>query len=371
MIYLDHASTTPMSEKALQTYVDTARYFPGNSQSVHDSGTTSAGLLEQFREVMASSINGHKNGVIFTSGGTESNMLAVDTYLASSNSRHIVTSAVEHASMFNYLKKLERSGYRLTILPTNRNGHICLDALKSSLSKDTALVTIQYVNSELGTLQDIQAIGAICQEFGVPLHSDMVQAFGKIPIDVEVLGVDSLSISSHKFYGPKGIGICYISPTRKRVNAILGTTHEMGFRPGTVNLPAVAGMVAATLERLEMMGEEYERIVGLRRKLLDLLGDSVKEEGRGLPHILGLTLSQVEGQLAMLELSKKGIMVGTGSACHAGMEAPSRTLLAIGKSEMEAKTFIRVSFGKDSAVGEVEVVGEVLLGILGRSNGSV
>lgn len=364
MIYLDYAATAPMSEAALQTYMDTARHFVGNSQSVHDSGTTSSGLLAQCREVMAGCLNGHPTGVIFTSGGTEANMLAVDTFLATRSGREIITSEIEHASMYNYLKALEAKGYRLKTLPVSRNGHICLDSLRNTISTDTALVTIQYVNSEIGVLQDIKSIGAICKEFGVPFHSDMVQAFGKIPIDVEALGVDSLSISSHKFYGPKGMGVCYISPTLKRVAPLKGTTHEMGFRPGTVNLPAVAAMATAALERIPVMEVEYERIASLRSRFLEIV--DIKVLGEGLPHILGLSLGKVEGQLAMLELSRRGIMVATGSACHAGLEAPSRTLLAIGESEMEAKTFIRVSFGEGTTLEEVELVGDMLRGILER-----
>ena len=369
MIYLDHAATTPMSEKALKTYIDTARHVTGNSQSVHDSGATAARLLGMCRDLMAKSVNGHQHGVIFTSGGTESNMLAIDTLLASRKGRHVITSEIEHASIRNYLKKLEKCGYTVTYLPVDLNGIVSVEALKTSITDETALVTIQYINSEIGTIQPLKEISLILKERGIPFHTDAVQAFGKIPLDLEELGVDSFSASSHKLYGPKGMGLCYLNPTIKRITPLPGTTHEMGFRPGTVNLPAVAAFATAIQERLEVMDAEFERVLNLRLRLLEKLEGLVQEEGAThlvLPHILGLTIPSVEGQYAMLKLSRQGIMVAVGSACHVDLEEPSQTMTAIGKTAPEAKTFIRISFGKDTTMEEVEQVGDVLRRVISK-----
>jgi len=312
---------------------------------------------------LAKSMNGYSQGVIFTSGGTEANMLAIDSLLAAGKSRHVIASQVEHASIRNYLRKLETCGYRVTFLPVDLNGVVSVEALRASICQDTALVTIQLVNSEIGTIQPIKEISEILKPKNIPFHIDAVQAFGKMPIDLQRLGVDALSVSSHKLYGPKGVGICYLNPAIKRISPLEGTTHEMGFRPGTVNLPGIAAFAAAVEERLEVMEEELERVKKLRRRLLEKLEGLVWAEGSSnlaLPHILGLTLPNMEGQLAMLKLSRQGIMVATGSACHVNLEEPSQTLTAIGKSAAEAKKFIRISFGKDTALEEVERVGDIL-----------
>ena len=369
MIYLDHAATTPLSETALKVYQETATHFFGNTQSPHRSGVKAATLLEQCRKTFADFLQGEPDGVVFTSGGTEANQLAIETLLKSSKKkgRHIISTVIEHASILNYLQKLKQEGYEITLLPVDNNGLISFADLKAVLTENTVLVTIQFVNSEIGSIQNIQKIGEFLKQHPVLFHSDCVQAFGKIPIDIKACHLDGVSISGHKLYGPIGTGVCYLNPFLNRRPLISGGTHEMGLRPGTVNLPAIAAFTAASAELLQIQETELQRVSLLKGNFLTKLDSRITVLGSNantLPHILGLMLPNIEGQYAMLSCSRQGIMLATGSACSIGRQAPSHVIKALGKSNAIAKTFIRLSFGKHTTEEALERVAFVLNGLI-------
>jgi len=353
MIYLDYAATTQMSEEALQTYIETSRYVFGNSQSLHPLGLTASSLLDTCRQKLASSLNGEKEGIIFTSGATEANALAIKTLLTSCKKvgNHLISTSIEHASVKNYLNYLATKGYEITFLPVDSNGKISLSQLNKAIKPHTILATIQCTNSEVGTIQPLKEIGALLRRKGILFHSDCAQGYGKIPIDIKELQIDSLSISSHKIYGPKGVGLCYINPKINRIPTIKGTTHEFGLRGGTIDLPAVAAFTTASEQRIKVMEKEYDCLLKLKTYFTTELGSFAQVIGdvnQTLPHIIGITISNIEGQYTLLACSRQNIMIGTGSACKVEFQEPSPVLMAIGKSSEEAKTFVRLSLGKDT-----------------------
>lgn len=375
MIYLDYAATTPISEHALHVFMQASRDFYGNASSLHDIGSHAKDLLEVSREKLASLLHGDKHGIFFTSGGSESNILAIRSLIDAhrQKGKHLITTKLEHSSILHLFEKLEEEGYEVTYIPVNQYGHVDLDALKREIKETTILAAIQHANSEIGTIQPIQEIAQILHERDVLFHCDAVQTFGKLPIDLETFGVDSLSISSHKFYGPKGVGAAYINPKRKWNPQIPGTTHEHGFRPGTVNVPGIAAMVTAAEDSCAQMKEETKRLESLRTEFIERLtalpSAQVMIEGspdRHLANILGLRIMGMEGQYMMLECNRYGIAISTGSACSIGMQAPSQTMKALGRTDEEAISFIRLSFGKKTTRDDMMRTAEIFQDITNR-----
>jgi cysteine desulfurase len=372
MIYLDYSATTPISDQALHTYSEVAKNYFGNPSSLHDVGSMAEQILNTCRDELAKCFNGEGRGVYFTSGGSESNDLAIRSLVKAHNhrGRHLITSQVEHSSILNTFRALEEEGYRVTYLPVNGYGEVLLDELEKAITPETILVSITHANSEIGTIQSIEDIGQLLDPKGILFHSDCVQTFGKVPLDVKKAKLDSISISGHKIYGPKGVGACYIAPEVRWQGTIPHTTHEKGFRPGTVNVPGIAGFVTAAQEIYANMNEESERC----RKLTDQLFSAIKEQGGNiileghpihrLPHHLGLRLPGMEGQYAMLEFNRYGIAVSTGSACRVGQQAPSQTMLAIGRSEQEARELIRITVGRYTSEKDIETTIEVFEKVL-------
>ncbi len=362
MIYLDYAATTPMSEKALDVYSQVATKYYGNSSSLHDIGSTAQTILEESRKTIARFLNGEEKGVYFTSGGSESNYYAIHSLLKGNNKKgkHIISTKLEHSSIANTLEDLQNDGYDITFIPVNAGGRVELKALSEAIRPDTVLASIHHGNSEIGTIQDLVSIGEVLKKHNILFHSDCVQTFGKIEIDIKKANLDSISISSHKIYGPKGVGACYINPARTWKPVIPGTTHENGFRAGTVNVPGIAAFITAAEEIFPIMNSEQERFKGLRKKLVEgIQGDTWKISEVGplnnrLEHIIGLTVDGIEGQYIMLECNRYGVAISTGSACSVGMQKPSKTLVAIGKSKEEAKQFIRLSLGKLTTDADIE-----------------
>ncbi len=235
-----------MSKEAIETYAKAAEQYFGNEQSLHDIGGTSSSLLQVCRKSFAQMIHGKEQGVFFTSGGSESNYLAIHSLLKAREGKHIITTPIEHASIRNYFQSLKQQGYTITEIPVDSYGMIDMYALENSITENTVLASIQHGNSEIGTVQPIAEIGKLLKKHHVIFHTDCVQTFGKLPIDVTEMQIDSLSVSAHKIYGPKGVGACYINPQIRWEPLFKGTTHEKGFRPGTVNVPGVGAFLTAS-----------------------------------------------------------------------------------------------------------------------------
>lgn len=375
MIYLDYAATTPMSEVALDVFIQASKNFYGNASSLHDIGSTAANLLEASRRQLAKRLNCEQNGIYFTSGGSESSILAISSLIEAHKVKgnHLITTKCEHASIYHLFQKLGKNGFEVTYLPVDEYGMVSLDVLKQAIKKTTILASIQHANSEIGTVQPIKKIGEILHKKKVIFHCDAVQSFGKLPIDVKEMNIDSLSLSGHKIYGPKGVGAVYINPKLKWHPQLPGTTHESGFRPGTVNVPGIASFVTAADDICENMEKEGKRLSALREELINYLTASpaakIVVEGSSvsrLPNILGLRIVGMEGQYVMLECNRYGLAISTGSACSVGMQAPSRTMKAIGRTDEEAMSFIRLSLGKNTTRDDIIRTAEIFEEITNR-----
>ncbi|MED4853244.1 IscS subfamily cysteine desulfurase [Caldifermentibacillus hisashii] len=375
MIYLDYAATTPMSENALDVFIQASKNFYGNASSLHDIGSTAANLLEASRRQLAKRLNCEQNGIYFTSGGSESSILAISSLIEAHKVKgnHLITTKCEHASIYHLFQKLGKNGFEVTYLPVDEYGMVSLDVLKQAIKKTTILASIQHANSEIGTVQPIKEIGEILHEKKVIFHCDAVQSFGKLPIDVKEMNIDSLSLSGHKIYGPKGVGAAYINPKLKWHPQLPGTTHESGFRPGTVNVPEIASFVTAADDICENMEKEGKRLSALREELINYLtalpAAKIVVEGSSvsrLPNILGLRIVGMEGQYVMLECNRYGLAISTGSACSVGMQAPSRTMKAIGRTDEEAMSFIRLSLGKNTTRDDIIRTAEIFEEITNR-----
>ena len=374
MIYLDFAATTPMREEVLNVYDDVAKQLYGNASSLHDIGTKADHALTQCREQIAELMNGQREGVYFTSGGSEANILSVRSLLLGNREKgkHIITTEVEHASLYHLFQQLETEGYEVTFIGVDTNGQVQLDELRKVIREDTVLASIQYVNSETGVIQPIKEIGNILKQHQVIFHTDAVQAFGKIPLDVIAYQVDSVSVASHKIYGPKGVGACYIAPSVRWKSQYVGATHEGGFRMGTVDVPGVAAFTSAAALAKKEAKKEQARIHQLRDQLIRRLAhfkDNITVEGHPknqLANIVGLSFKRVQGQHIMLECNRYGIAISTGSACQVGQQHPSRTMLATGKTTEEANSFVRLSLGLTTTEAEIDTVATTLEEIIAQ-----
>jgi cysteine desulfurase len=373
LIYLDYAATTPMSENALTIYMKAAKSAFGNSSSLHDIGGMAARTLQASRKIITDMIGGNEKGLYFTSGGSEANILAVQSLLngIDHNKSHIITTQIEHSSLYTFFKGLQTKGYEVSFLKPNEQGFISVNDVTSKLRPNTGLVSIQHGNSEIGVIQPIKEIGLLLKNRGVLFHSDCVQTFGKLPINVEEIHVDAISISSHKIYGPKGIGAAYINPAVFWQPVIPGTTHESGFRPGTVDVPGAAAFATAAKDISVSMQTNIEHDLKLRKEFVDLLKPCkdritlLNEKNENiLPNILPLLVDGIEGQYMMLECNRFGYAISTGSACQVGMQAPSRTILALGYDEQKAKQYIRISLGAQTSSEEVQSFARQLINII-------
>ena len=371
--YLDHASTTPLDEDAAKMFIEISTKYYANASSLHDMGDSARKILENCRNEWGQLLTVDKSGIYFTSGGSESNHLILHSLLLSkkqTNGKHIITGMAEHASIHTTMNLLEKQGYEITSLPLQENGLINLNMLKKAIRNDTVLVTIQHINSEIGAIQPIEEIGALCKKSSILFHSDMVQSMGKIDISEVTKFVDALSISSHKFYGPKGVGIAYINPSISWYPYYPQTSHENGFRPGTVNTAGIASMTVAAQKACLNQGEEKERLFHLRSVLKEKINHpsvEILECENQYPGIIGMLVKGIEGQWLMLEANRKGFAISTGSACQVGKQAPSKTMKALGLSDGAAKEFIRISLGKENTEEDIVEFASVLLEILENS----
>ncbi|SFO92434.1 IscS subfamily cysteine desulfurase [Salibacterium halotolerans] len=372
MIYLDHCATTPMSAAALDGYRQAAERFFGNEQSLHGHGEEASHLAGHCRKQLAAIINGSEEGIYFTSGGSDSNITTLLSlaYGRKDHGRHIVTSPFEHPSIGQGLGRLKEEGFTVSVVDVHRNGEICLDSLTSLLHADTILVTICHASSETGVLQPLADIGALLHNHQALLHSDCVQTFTTIPIDVTAAGLDALSLSAHKVQGPKNTGAAYIAPGINWQAVYPGVVHQHGFKPGTLDIPGIASFMEAAVEAANAMDELQDRWRSMQQWLLAqlhpgayrLFGDRYQR----LPHHLALRAVDREGQWIMLECSRRGITISPGSACKTSSSAPPDSLLAMGYTADEAHGLFRISFGRDTTYAELRETASVLNQLAGK-----
>ncbi|MFS0775817.1 IscS subfamily cysteine desulfurase [Neobacillus sp. 3P2-tot-E-2] len=371
MIYFDFAATTPLDSDAAEVFVQASTEFYGNASSLHDVGGQSQDLLENCREELANLLGINKKGLYFTSGGSEGNFLAIEALLSAPKKagKHIIAGMAEHSSIHGVLNRLD--GYSITYLPFNSSGLIDVEELGRAITPETVLVTVQHVNSEIGTIQPIGEIARICKEHDIHFHSDFVQSFGKIDFKKIAPLFSSFSFSGHKIYGPKGVGGVYVDSSISWRAFFPGGSHERGFRPGTVNVPAIASMTAAAQKIHDQLVQSHDQFLELRAILVKSL-DPIKEfvhifeaaADSQLPSIIGLRISGIEGQWMMLECNRYGFAISTGSACQIGMQAPAKVTQALGLSPQVAKEFIRISFGKTTQTEDVVKLGETIVEIV-------
>ncbi|KUP06949.1 hypothetical protein Q73_10145 [Bacillus coahuilensis m2-6] len=361
MIYLDYAATTPMSERALTAYTDTATTYYGNPSSLHDAGTSAHTIVELCRKKLAASL-GVKEGIYFTSGGTESNQLGITTLALAQKEkgRHIITSRGEHASVHSALSYLVHDhGFEVTELKFTSEGEVDLEELAHHLRDDTVLVSFQHINSENGVIQPIQHIAEMIKGRDILFHSDFVQSFGKIRLDEVIEHVDAVSISSHKLYGPKGVGLLYIRPSVPVSPLFPVVTQEKGMRGGTINTPGISSFTVAAMDHVESLHSEH--YWSLRTIFIHALQEqnvpctlyehSLKS--KQLPQVVGLRIHGVQGQWMMLELNKRGFAISTGSACHVGLLDKPALIYAMDGTDQEGKEFIRISFGEKTVKSDL------------------
>lgn len=355
MIYLDYAATTPISDKAMEVYASVATQYFGNASSLHDIGSSAKQVKEASAKAIAQTLNAQAKDIHFTSGASEGNFLAIQALLDGSPKEkcHIITSLIEHSSVISVFEKLESQGYEVSWIGVDESGTIQIEELKKLVRKDTALISIQHLNSEVGSIQPIKEIGIFLKKQGVLFHTDAVQSYGKIPVNVIDLNVDALTISSHKIYGPKGIGAVWLNPDVEWKPYFYNIHQTKKLKNGTDNVPGMAGFATAAKDAQAQMEVEYKRIETLSEKLkehllaLDYEGVIEGNMQEKSPYILGIRFPGMEGQFLMLECNQAGIAISTGSACQVGSDRPNRTMKAIGRSDEEAREFIRISLGKN------------------------
>lgn len=369
-IYLDHNATTPIAPEVQRAMIDYMSHY-GNPSSIYTVGKEAHVAVENARRALAILINCTARRLVFTGGGSESNNLAIKgvAYAADKSKNHIITSAIEHPSVLNTCKWLEEQGYLVTYLPVNKYGQASPKDLKSAITGRTCLVSIMIANNETGSIQPIIDLATIAHARGIVFHADGAQAVGKIPVDVEELGIDLLTISAHKFYGPKGVGALYIRKSIELNSIISGGKQEGGLRAGTENTLGIVGMGVAAeqslnnLNRLEELKELRDRLERGIKNIIPAIELNGHRDER-LPNTLNLVIPDVRGESLVMALDQKGIAISSGSACRAGTPEPSNALMAMGLSEDDAHCSVRISLGYESTPEEidraVEVIGEIV-----------
>ena len=361
-VYLDHNASTPVHPEVLEAMLPYFSERFGNPSSVHGFGREARDGLETARERVASFLRVGKDEVVFTSGGTESDNLAVKGVAAARRDGHLITSVIEHHAVLRTCQSLEQLGFAVTYLPVDGTGLVDPDDVRRALRPDTRLVTIMHANSEVGTIQPVAEIGAILRERDVPFHVDAVQTFGKLPVDVDALGIDLLSFSGHKIYGPKGIAGLYIRKGTKMASILHGGEHERRRRAGTENVPGIVGLGKAVEIRARDMHAEAIRVTALRDRLWQGVSAGVPEvrlnghPERRLPGTCNLGFRHLEAESIVLGLDLKGIGVSAGSACTSGNVEPSYVLTAMGQPLDWAMGAVRCSLGRSTSAEDIDYV---------------
>ncbi len=361
-VYADNAATTMMSPAAMNVMIRCMEEDYGNPSSLYSIGQKAKETLELAREEVAAIINASPREIYFTSGGSEADNQALLTAAQIGKKKgkmHIISSAFEHHAILHTLKRLEKDGFEVTLLDVHEDGLVRTEELEAAIREDTCLVTIMYANNEIGTIQPIKEIGAICRAHQILFHTDAVQAVGHLPIDVEAENIDMLSASGHKFHGPKGAGFLYVKKGIPLTNLIEGGAQERGKRAGTENVPAIAAMTEALKEAVANLQANTDRLIAIRTRLIEgiseiphaaLNGDATKR----LPGNVNFCFEGIEGESLLLLLDDKGISASSGSACTSGSLDPSHVLLAIGRVHDVAHGSLRLSMDAETTDEEVE-----------------
>ena len=371
-IYLDNAATTATKPEVLEAMLPYFTQVYGNPSSIHRAGRDARRAVEHAREQVAAALNADKGEIYFTAGGSESDNWAITEGArlgAAAGKRHIISDTIEHHAVLHTLTKLEKEGFEVTYLPVHENGLVRLEELAAAIRPDTCLVTIMYANNEIGTVQPIAEIGEVCRRHGVLFHTDAVQAVGHLPVNVAEQNIDLLSLSAHKFHGPKGIGVLYARRGVPIFPLIHGGAQERNRRGGTENIPAIVGMAAALDEACDHLEEDTRKLTALRERLIAGLSNIPHSVLNGhrehrLPGTVNFCFEGIEGESLLLLLDDKGVYASSGSACTSGSLDPSHVLLAIGRPHEIAHGSLRLSLSPDTTEEEVDYMVEAVTDVV-------
>ena len=374
MIYADNAATTKMSKTAINAMLPYLENLYGNPSSLYEFGQKAKEVLEDARSRIAACLGADAREITFTSGGSEADNQAILTAAAlgaRKGKKHIVSTTFEHHAVLHTLEKLKKQGFEITLLDVHSNGVVTSQQVAEAIREDTCLVTVMYANNEIGTIQPIEEIGAVCREKGVLFHTDAVQAVGHLHIDVKAQQIDLLSLSAHKFHGPKGVGALYVRRGIPLETVISGGGQERGKRAGTENVPAIMGMAAALEEACTGMEENSRKLTLLRDRLIAGLNRIPYSELNGateprLPGNVNFCFEGIEGESLLLLLDEKGICASSGSACTSGTLDPSHVLLAIGRPHEVAHGSLRLSLGEEMTEKEIDSIIEAVTDVVTR-----
>lgn len=373
-IYMDNSATTPVRKEVLDEMLPYFTEKYGNPSSIYSLGSASRVAVEKAREQVAKVLNADKNEIFFTAGGSESDNWAIKGIALKNKNKgnHIITTKIEHHAVLHTCEYLEKNGFEVTYLDVDQDGLINLDDLKNAIKDETILITIMFANNEIGTIQPIKEIGQIARERGIYFHTDAVQAVGNLKIDVKDMNIDLLSLSGHKFYGPKGVGVLYIKKGAKIDSLIAGGAQERNKRAGTENVPGIVGLGKAIELAYENLDEKNEKLIKLRDRLISKIEENIKyvrlngHRTNRLPGNVNFCFEFIEGESLLLSLDMVGVAASSGSACTSGSLDPSHVLLAIGLPHEIAHGSLRLSLGIYNTEEEVDYVVDKLVEIVDR-----
>ena len=374
MIYLDNAATTKVADSVVDAMLPYFKEYYGNASSIYQLGAKSKEALDESREYIAGTLGAKANEIYFTAGGSESDNWAIkataDAY--AQKGKHIITSAIEHHAVLHTCEYLEKHGYEVTYVGVDENGVIKLDELKAAIRPDTILISVMFANNEIGTIQPIKEIGEIAKEHDILFHTDAVQAYAQVPINVDEMHIDMLSASGHKLNGPKGIGFLYIRKGIKIRSFVHGGQQERGRRAGTENIPGIVGLAAAAKRSFSVLEEKMKKEIELRDYLISRIEAEIPycrlngDRKKRLPNNVNFSFQFIEGESMLILLDSKGIAASSGSACTSGSLDPSHVLLAIGLPHEIAHGSLRLTLSEENTKEEMDYVVEQLTAILER-----
>lgn len=374
MIYLDNAATTKVADSVVDAMLPYFKEYYGNASSIYQLGAKSKEALDESREYIAGTLGAKTNEIYFTAGGSESDNWAIKAtaYAYARKGKHIITSAIEHHAVLHTCEYLEKHGYEVTYVGVDENGVIKLDELKAAIRPDTILISVMFANNEIGTIQPIKEIGEIAKEHDILFHTDAVQAYAQVPINVDEMHIDMLSASGHKLNGPKGIGFLYIRKGIKIRSFVHGGQQERGRRAGTENIPGIVGLAAAAKRSFSMLEEKMKKEIELRDYLISRIEAEIPycrlngDRKKRLPNNVNFSFQFIEGESMLILLDSKGIAASSGSACTSGSLDPSHVLLAIGLPHEIAHGSLRLTLSEENTKEEMDYVVEQLTAILER-----